>query len=164
MLYDYSHEFYSKCNKILSEKTYWEFPLIRLFQSYEEQNTWLSKVSTNTFIHVLSDKEEKFKKINNQFGNGRLKKSAKLDTKAFLKNVKLYFERQNNYREESFSIKHIHKDGYYYKKGDDLFKYIIFCQGHFLDAINPFNYLPIIPNKGEIFRNSIPISTPIHFK
>ena len=60
MLYDYSHEFYSKCNKILSEKTYWEFPLIRLFQSYEEQNTWLSKVSTNTFIHVLSDKEEKF--------------------------------------------------------------------------------------------------------
>ena len=150
ILYDYSHKFYSKCNEILSEKTYWEFPLIRLFQSYEEQNNWLSKVSTKPYIHVLSDKEEKFNNIHNQFGNGRLKKSAKLDAKAFLENVKLYFGRQNKYREESFSIKSIHKDGYYYKKGNDLFKNIIYCQGPFVDAFNPFSYLPIIPNKGEI--------------
>ena len=149
-LYDYSHQFYTKCNEILSNKTYLEFPLIRLFESYEEQNNWLSKVSTKPFVRVLSEREEKFENINNQFGNGRLKKSAKLDASAFLKNVKLYFERQNKFREESFLIQNIQKDGYFYKKGNDLFKYIIFCQGPFVDEFNPFSYLPIIPNKGEI--------------
>ncbi|MBJ11268.1 MAG: hypothetical protein CMP66_07440 [Flavobacteriales bacterium] len=149
-LYDYSHQFYTKCNEILSDKTYCEFPLIRLFQSYEEQNNWLSKVSSKPFVNVLSEKEEKFKEIINPFGNGRLKKSAKLDASAFLKIVKLYFERQNKIREESFSIKNLQKDGDFYERGNDLFRHIIFCQGPFIDPFNPFSYLPIIPNKGEI--------------
>ena len=149
-LYDYSHQFYTKCNEILRNKTYCEFPLIRLFQSYEEQNNWLSKVSSKPFVNVLSEREEKFKVINNPFGNGRLKKSAKLDASAFLKNVKLYFKRQNKIREELFSIENLKKDGGFYKRGNDLFKHIIFCQGPFVEPFNPFSYLPIIPNKGEI--------------
>ena len=69
-LYDYSHQFYTKCNEILSDKTYCEFPLIRLFQSYEEQNNWLSKVSSKPFVNVLSEREEKFKEINKLYNLG----------------------------------------------------------------------------------------------
>lgn len=150
MFYDYSHQFYNECNQILKDKTYNEFPLVRLFSSYEEQNTWLSKAPTKQFTHILSEKEKKIKHVKNDFGNGILKKSAKLNASTFLENIKEYFLYKNKYREESFSFENIYKDGHQFKMGEDRFKYLISCQGPFLDALNPFHYLPLIPNKGEI--------------
>ena len=58
-----------------------ELKLTRLFSSYEEQNNWFSKAFVKPYNTILSPTEEELPNLLNEFGNGSLLKSAKLDVK-----------------------------------------------------------------------------------
>tara|TARA_B100000683_G_scaffold146023_1_gene141556 strand:+ start:144 stop:1220 length:1077 start_codon:yes stop_codon:yes gene_type:complete len=145
--YDYSCQFYKSCNTLFSKDVFKELKLTRLFSSYEEQNNWFSKAFVKPYNTILSPTEEELPNLLNEFGNGSLLKSAKLDVKKFLREAKNLFNSTKTFKEKAFVLEDLSyvKNEFHYENNQ--FKHLVMCQG---TSLNIFNYLPLIPNKGEL--------------
>ena len=139
--YDYSCQFYKSCNTLFRKELFKELKLTRLFSSYEDQNNWLSKAFVKPYNTILSTTEEELPNLLNEFGNGSLLKSAKLDVKKFLSEAKNLFNSTKSFKEKTFELEDLSyvKNEFYYENNQ--FKHLVLCQG---TSLNIFNYLPLI--------------------
>ena len=148
--FEFSQKFYLNLDKSQNTKHFKKINLTRLFSSYEEQNDWIGKSGSSIYSALLSDKEKKFKTINNDFGNGEVKKCGHLNVKEFLKTSKDYFKTKEKIITKRFLIKELKYDGKFFNYQGVIAKNIIMCQGAHRLNNKLFGYLPIIANKGEL--------------
>ncbi len=148
--FEFSQEFYLYHNKLLNTKNFKKIKLFRLFSSFEEQNNWVGKSASSIYSSVIGDKEKYFENINNDYGNGEVKKCGHLNVKLFLKSSKNYLEKTKKIITQTFVLKELRYDGNLFFYNGIYAKQVIMCQGaHGLNN-KIFGYLPIIANKGEL--------------
>jgi glycine oxidase len=154
ILNPYSLSFYEEMNKKLNEKNFIPLDVIRIFSSFEEQNNWLSKTGDLRYNLFLGDDKVKFQKTNFNlpFGFGSVKSCGRLIVKDFINASYSYFKNSSSVFKSFERINAIPKINGWYNYGGFKAKNIIYCEG--VDLINNplFNYLPIVPNKGELLK------------
>lgn len=120
----------------------------RMFSNEHERDLWLQRQSTpeyNAFMTKTTEEDDKFSGAINNFGSGRVKQAAYVDTSVFLSKVKEYVSKHGEVVSKAFDYSQLRKEEY---RGLE-FEKLIFCEGY-LGKENPFfGYLPIQQTKGE---------------
>jgi len=151
-LFPYFHDFYRNAEIITGEKFFYPVPLYKPFASIEQQNEWMSKSADSAYSGYIQsiNMQPTIDLVKDPFGGMMLKQSGNLDTIAYLKAVRDLVRKQGIVLEEEF-------DESLLKPGDQEIRYkdyrsehIIFCQG--LQAVQWFQWVPILPLKGETIR------------
>ena len=161
ILNPFSILFYEEMNKKLNTNSFIPLDVIRLFNSYEEQNNWLSKTSDLRYNLFLDDDNIEFPKTNFNipYGYGTVKSCGRLMVKDFIKSSFDHFKNTNSVNHSTVFTKPIPKVKDWYHCGKYRAKNIIYCEGANVIKNTLFNYLPVIPNKGELLKincSSIP--------
>ena len=145
--FEFSNQFYKNLELKNNTNFYKNYTLRRVFSSFEEQNNWIGKSSDYNYKDLI-DYDSKDVEFKNSFGTGILKKASRLKVNSFLD----FF--QNKYGQNFINKKfnpeklEIKNELFYFENNP--YKKIVLCQG--VNAMENllFNYLPIIPNKGEL--------------
>lgn len=152
------NQFYSEIEKKYAVSILEQIDMVKIFNSFEDQNNWLGKMQDINFSKYLSDEKKiAFAQENyiHQYGYGVVKKAARLDITTFLRSCKDNYSKQGYLLEESFVFKSLSIDekGLQYK--DISASKIIFCEGYKLKENPYFDYLNLINTKGEILDVSV---------
>ena len=148
--FNFSKVFYEENDKILSSKNFKSIKLVRILSSFEEQNNWLGRYSSGIYRKHIDNKNLFFRHIINQFGSFEVKSACHLKVKNFLQSVKDDLIEKKKILIDNVKVNQIIKkeNEFIYKNISS--KYLILCQGASAVEDNLLNYLPIIPNKGEL--------------
>lgn len=147
-----SNQFYSEIEKKNNISILEKRDIVKVFNSFEEQNNWLAKMSDSNFSNYLSNEEKSdFESSNyhHQFGYGVVKGSARLDIKTFLKTCKDNYIKNNSFLEDTFDFNALNISDSKIEYKDFSADKIIFCEGYKLKQNPYFNYLNLINTKGE---------------
>jgi glycine/D-amino acid oxidase-like deaminating enzyme len=143
---------YANIEKELGIKLDYKIPVYRKFASLEEQNDWFAASDKPLLSEHLSTQiiKNKNKSIDAPFGFGEVLETGRVDVKtmveaykADLLNNKLLFEEGFDYNEliienRTASYKRVFA------------KNIVFTEGYGVKHNPYFNYLPLVPAKGEL--------------
>ena len=158
--YEFSDTFYKEINIESNIELYKPCELLRIFTSFEEQNNWIGKTHNEIYKNILKLNNKKLGKLKNKFGSGIVELCSHLSVNKFLDFVSSLFLKSAELKKDLFNADEIKiKNNRFHYKGD-IFSKVIMCDG--VNALkNPmFNYLPIIPNKGELLKVSSNILPP----
>ena len=161
VLNPYSLSFYKETNEKLNAQNFISLDVIRVFSSYEEQNNWVSKTSDPRFNLFLGDDQVNLsnENLNLTYGYGSVKSCGRLMVKDFIKSCSKYLTDKGAVVKSENRVSAIPKIKDTYQLGGYKAKNIIYCEGVELKNNPLFNYLPIIPNKGELLKincNTLP--------
>ena len=154
VLNPYSLSFYKETNQKLNAKNFISLDVIRIFSSYEEQNNWISKTSDSRFNLFLSDDQFNLnnENLNIPYGYGSVKSCGRLMVKDFIKSCYKYLNTKGAVVKSENRVSAIPRIKGAYQLGGYKAKNIIYCEGVEFKNNPLFNYLPIIPNKGELLK------------
>ena len=146
--FEFSDKYYENFDRLNGSEFYKKYSFFRIFSSFEEQNNWIGKSLDNIYDSVISINESPIKNLNNSYGSGLVKTASRLRITEFLDFFKNKYS--HNISNNNFQFKKLELNNKLFVYKGDSFKKVFMCQG--VNAIqNPiFNYLPIIPNKGEL--------------
>ena len=150
--YEFSDSFYKEINFESNTELYKPYKLLRIFASFEEQNNWIGKTNNKIYKDILSLNSKKIDNLKNRFGSGIVEICSRLSVNEFLDFVNSSFLKSKCLIKDVFKAHELKlKNNRFHYKGD-IYSNIIMCDG--VNALkNPmFNYLPIIPNKGELLK------------
>ena len=138
----------------------------RMFSTQQERELWIDRQEMNEFnmyMHIVSPEDDSYSKAINNFGSGRVKNSAYVDTELFLAALKKLVAEKGKLVSEEFSYSNL--SGLNYK--GSLYDDVVFCEGY-LGVDNPwFGDLPLDQTKGEtltISSSEIPENESINRK
>ena len=159
-LYDFSDAFYKKINTESSIELYKSYKLLRIFASFEEQNNWIGKTNNEIYKNILSLNNKKVDNVQNMFGSGIVELCSRLSVNEFLGFVSSSLLKSNMLKKDLFKAENLKLKNNRFHYKSDIYSKVIMCDG--VNALkNPmFNYLPIIPNKGELLKVSSNILPP----
>ena len=147
-LYHFIESFEESFNTIIHKP----LRLWRKFASIQEQNLWLEKSNHNRLIPFMNSSfiSNPHKDINADFGFGEVKKSGWVDFSLLISKFKEKLEHDGCFLDEEFDFNSmlIRQNTVTYKSISA--QKIVFCEGHRLTQNPFFNYLPLIPTKGEL--------------
>lgn len=132
-------ESYTGNNYLINEQIH------RILHDEVEQKLWLGKTETEELSPFLNPNFSKLKIINNPFGTGAVKKSARLNVAEFFNDFEEYLSRNNHLVKEDFDFNELESHSY----KDFNFKNIVFCEGMTVRNNPYFSDIPVIPNKGH---------------
>ena len=132
-------EKYTGSNYLIEENIH------RIFHDEREKELWSAKSETDELSPYLNPNFQTLNTIKNNFGTGSVKKSARLNVKAFFNDFMLYFKEHEHLIQEEFDYGEISENSY----KDLTFKHLIFCEGVGVRQNPYFKDIPIIPNKGH---------------
>ena len=145
--FEFSDQFYKNLDIKNNTSFYKNLLLKRVFSSFEEQNNWIGKSSDINYLKLI-DYSQQEEKLKNAYGVGILKKASRLEVSHFLDFYQKKYHQ--NYINKEFKIHNLElKNNQFYFENNS-YKRIILCQGVHACKNLFFNYLPIIPNKGEL--------------
>ena len=126
-------------------------PVLRRFDSIEEQNKWFEACDRPMLNDFLSDKLRNYyeKELYVPFKLGEVKSTGIIDLNGLLNTYIHYLKQKNFYRNEEFKYKELEIDIEGVKYKDIEAKHIIFAEGHRVKENPFFCNLPILGNKGE---------------
>ena len=158
--YDFSDAFYKKINTESSIELYKSYKLLRIFASFEEQNNWIGKTNNEIYKNILSLSNKKVDNVQNMFGSGVVELCSRLYVNEFLGFVSSSLLKSNILKKDLFKAENLKLKNNRFQYKSDIYSKVIMCDG--VNALkNPmFNYLPIIPNKGELLKVSSNILPP----
>ena len=150
--YEFSDSFYKEINFESSAKLYKPYKLLRIFASFEEQNNWIGKTNNEIYKDILSLNYEEIDNLKNMFGTGVVELCSRLSVNEFLDFVSSSFLKNNILIKDVFKADDLKliNNRFHYK--GDIYSNIIMCEGVNALKNSMFNYLPIIPNKGELLK------------
>jgi Glycine/D-amino acid oxidases (deaminating) len=150
--YEFSDSFYKEINFESNIELYKPYKLLRIFTSFEEQNNWIGKTNNKIYKNILSLNNVELDNLKDRFGIGVVELCSRLSVNEFLDFVRTSILKSNCLIKDVFKANELKlKNNRFHYKGDTYSK-IIMCEG--VNALkNPmFNYLPLIPNKGELLK------------
>lgn len=161
LLFPFLETYYLSLEKQLDAHFFHPIPMYMLFESMEEQNTWVGKINKENIGNEWDlnlDTSLYTKWIYDLFGGLIKKQSGYIDVNEMLCNWKLFLLEKKLFKSAYFQKEklvifqtHIEYDGIKSKR-------IIFCDGLNAKKNSFFNWLPFNPAKGELIK--INISNP----
>lgn len=141
----------------------------RLFASEQERQFWLEKQHLPVFSNYMKTVDEadnSYASTGNTYGTGLVKKAGWVDTAIFLERAKEIIRRQHGETVEAeFDYTALNpQTAEYQGEGYD---FIVFAEGKGMRKNPWFNYLPLVPTKGELLTiesDSIPENEELNRK
>ena len=137
-----SERIYTQMEDVLGSKFYYPKEIVRIFPDVLNANEWDSVDSRKPLAHYLiSEKDNQVEsQLSSPFGYGIVKYSGWLDVSEMLKGVREYFTSLGRYTLGKFDL-----NEYDVEQGP-----VILCTGNALIESDAFDFVPIIPNKGQV--------------
>lgn len=144
----YLIEFYNGLEKLTNSKFFHPIQIRRMFSTEHERELWLKKQEREDFaayMHKITSEDDNYDQVLNDFGSGRIKQSAYVDTPIFLSEMKQWISEKGTLLESTFDYDKLKDTSYRGIK----YNHIIFCEGY-QGVDNPwFGNLPLNQTKGE---------------
>ncbi|MHA7056329.1 NAD(P)/FAD-dependent oxidoreductase [Aquimarina sp. M1] len=143
--------FYKNIQEKLTTSLLFELPVLRRFNSVEEQNQWFEACDRPVLDRFLSPHliRNENDALDISFHYGKVNYTGRIDVKKMLSTYLKNIEKEKKLRKESFDYDHL-------VVADDIIEYkgvkarnIIFTEGYGIKKNPFFNYLPVLGNKGE---------------
>jgi glycine oxidase len=144
---------YRELENELSNKLFYELPVLEIFTSVKNRNDWMGRSSEQGFEEYMGEEInaaalQKYFKTDS--GGIFLKGSGYLDMNELVVSIRKYFQSKNAYLRNAFF-----EDDFIFGNGSVKWKNyaaskIIFCEGAAVDENSFFSKLPFLPVKGEI--------------
>ncbi len=135
----------SEIAEYTSENYLIEENIHRIFHDEKERELWLKKAALPELEAFLDTDFAELNTVNNPFGSGKVKQSARLNVAAFFDGMNSYL-RENDYLvQESFNYAELQGNSY----RDISFKAVVFCEGMGVTENPFFKEIPVNPNKGH---------------
>lgn len=120
--------------------------IVRVFSSAGEQNTWLSKANNPKYQPYCTFLNKDIEGLKGQYGVLEVNRGGHLNLQAFMRAC----NKQLPSRDEFFDYSEIDTHSNVYK--DISYRYLVFCEGFKLNQNPFFDFLPLVPTKGEIIQ------------
>lgn len=146
---EYLVKFFSEIEKYLGKNYLINEPVARIFHDEEEKKQWCKNSQKADLKAYLNNDFIRLKTVENPFGAGIVRRSCRINVKAFFADFFHYLDTGGYLFEEDFEYDKINAEKSCYK--DFEFKNIVFCEGVFLKHNPFFNDIPMQPNKGHCF-------------
>jgi glycine/D-amino acid oxidase-like deaminating enzyme len=149
---DFAAQFYKKLEQKLQQKFDYKIDVVRKFASSQEIETWKDVSKKDILKNYLSPEPL----INNNsnilanHGLGLVKKTGRIDTEKLIASYKSYLLQHNKMQTAVFDYTAVHYKNRRVVYKDAVYKHIVFAEGMQLTKNPYFNYLPLIPNKGQL--------------
>lgn len=150
-LFTYLHSFYPSLEMVLAAKFFYPLPLYRPFFSYAEQNDWLAESidpRLEPYISETYTAPRHSTMLRNPYGGIVLAKSGYVNTSNYLAAIRHWIT-GNAYRGHSLDERQLIVNEATVQYEDVEARGIIFCQGEGSIHNRFFNWIPVIPLKGE---------------
>jgi glycine oxidase len=146
----YFEDFYKYTENLLNTKLLFEKEIIKFFSIPSDIPFWLKKSKENKFLSNKIYQQKINGVIKQELGYSEILNSGMVDTKLLLDKTESYFLEKDIYLNEKFEYDKlkIFKDHVEYK--NIISQKIIFCEGHHVKNNPFFDFVNIIPVKGEI--------------
>ncbi len=157
-LFPFLHQFYTDIEKQLAVQFFHPKNIYRPFRSSAEQTDYsalLADPDVQQYVSESVDNQTYSPYINNPFGGLEVTQSGWVDLTEFVRIIKGYFIRKNQYFEGNFDFSDLIIKGNHTKWKDIDIHKVIFCDG-VLARENPFfDWLPYNPVKGQILTATV---------
>lgn len=149
---------YERIESRLNLRFDYRIPVLRRFNSVEEQNKWLIASDTPGLTNFMSPHfiTNAYNKVYAPFGYGEVLSTGRLDTKYFIKSYKEYLRKADLLIEDKFAFEAINFGSTSVQYQDISAKYIVCCEGFGVKQNPYFKDLPINGTKGEVLTLRIP--------
>lgn len=144
----YLKEFYNSVEAESGQSFFHDLTIRRMFSNQHERELWLDKQEREEFQNYMArttSEDDNYDKVINNFGSGRVKNAAWVDTATFLDEGRQLIGREGVILNEEFhynDLDHLTYKGVTYSD-------VIFCEGY-LGKRNPwFGDLPLNQTKGD---------------
>ncbi|MAQ75970.1 MAG: FAD-dependent oxidoreductase [Aquimarina sp.] len=126
-------------------------PVLRRFNSIEEQNKWFEACDKPILKSFLSDVLWNYKEneLNVPFKLGEVTNTGRIDLNNLLDSYILSLAQRNTYKKEKFQYDELERDSNSIKYKGVESSHLIFAEGHKVVENPYFNHLPVLGNKGE---------------
>ncbi|MDZ7605164.1 MAG: FAD-dependent oxidoreductase [Cyclobacteriaceae bacterium] len=151
-LISFGAEYYRNAEQILESDFFREEKIFRPFHSVEQQNEWYGKSTLSgysPYIHRICDAGEHAPFVHSPFG-GLESRAWTLNVPVYLEATNTYLKKHSDFFEESFDENLLEIGREYVRYRDIEAKRIVFCTGHESVHSRFFNWLPLVPVKGEL--------------
>jgi glycine/D-amino acid oxidase-like deaminating enzyme len=146
----YLESFYTQFEKECNESFFIPITIRRMFSTEQERSLWIERQNTENFkdyIFPLTESDDKYDAAFNQFGSGRVKRSAYISTSIFLESTKKWIS--HNHTLITDTINYTNIDPVQSTYNGNVYDHIIFCEGVEVRNNPWFQNMPINPTQGE---------------
>ncbi len=153
-----ARETMAKFSEFITEKTNYQFDILRIFNNEQERTTWANKISLPQLEDLLDTTfyPSPSSDIVAPFGVGKVHYGGRMDLHTVLSSFRKKFKTNNQLVEEQFDYRQlVINDSIIHYKNITAHN-IVFCEGYGLKNNPYFNELPLNGNKGEILHVRIP--------
>lgn len=156
-LVPYAINFYQQIEQEFKINIWHSLPILKLFSTIEEQNTWMGKSVNTTVQEFISQVHVSLpvsQTVHQEFGGIQIGQSGYVNVNLLLDTLLLQVAQQHYLLPESFDFSNlsVQPDSVRYNTGTDTLRAgkIVFCEGY-QAVYNPFfKWLPFSLNKGEV--------------
>jgi glycine oxidase len=148
--------FYKQAQILTNTSFLTERQIIRTFQEEQEVRLWQKKAEVSTSLDetIYTNTDTRLKNCFIKDKYSFVNRCGNLDVSTFIDAINMLFKTQLEFALFDFSALEILSGSVNYKNNS--YKRIVFCEGHFVKYNPFFNWIPLLPAKGEVIRLSIP--------
>lgn len=143
---------YKKIEQRLNVKLDYKIPVLRRFNSVEEQNNWFlasDKVGLEEYLSTTIQKNTN-KCIAAAFGFGEVLQTGRIDTKLLISEYKVFLKQQDLLVEDAFEYDALAPEEHIIKYKNFEARHLICAEGFGINKNPYFNHLPLEGTKGEL--------------
>lgn len=156
-LFSFLAPFYRQMEETVGGRFFHQMPVYRLFNTMEEQNTWLGRTSEPEYGRFIRSAGRLYPDtIVQPYGGMEINEAGYVNIPVMLESFHAWFREKGVHRSGVFGVDEAAVAGGRVKWRDITARKIIFCEGAFGRQNPYFNWLPFRPVKGELLTVRIP--------